>query len=553
MKMKKLLALLLALIMVVSTAACAGGGDKEPVADQGNDGDGAVTEVVFPLAEQKEFTIIMANDADWDAQMEANPLWQELQTKTNVKINIKRIPRTEAMTSLNNLLLTKDHWDGMFTAFMTDGEYSTLAAADYFMDVEHIITNEKICPNFVNRSMAGRETEIINALRTPDGGIYGLTSANTNPGAYLEGPILVNKPWVEAAGKKVEDIKTIEDLEFLFDYWSKNDMNGNGLKDEIPFLMYANNSEMHFEQLLGLYGIPTKDGTYENYITVVDGEVQFVPMMEGWKDWVKKAADWYSKGYIWEDAFAGPDVNTYFWETILASPIPVVGMHTTQYAMNADYMYDYVAIAPVKVEGYEARYYIHPGLKNTKAQVAVSKNCADPEILLAWFDQFLSLETSVRYQYGEQGEGWDYNEEGKIYFKTLTTEEQDELNKKTPSLKFITQAGVTLPTCYTDDDYQTKIVQSAKDEYRRNSYDLYEPYLTTESWPRPYFSAEQTEEIGKVRTDIMNLITLKRAQWVTGQANIEAEYDQFVQDLEKIGVDQLTAVMQEAYDNYIGK
>ena len=553
MKMKKLLALLLALIMVVSTAACAGGGDKEPVADQGNDGDGAVTEVVFPLAEQKEFTIIMANDADWDAQMEANPLWQELQTKTNVKINIKRIPRTEAMTSLNNLLLAKDQWDGMFTAFMTDGEYSTLAAADYFMDVEHIITNEKICPNFVNRSMVGREEQVIGALRTPNGGIYGLAGGNASSFAYLESPILLNKAWVEAAGKKIEDIKTIEDIEFLLAYWSKNDMNGNGLDDEIPYLLYENNSQRHMEAFLGLYGVPTKDGTYEIYVTVVDGEVQFVPLMDEWKTAVTKLADWYAKGYIWEDAFAGSDVNTYFWDTILASPIPIVGMMTSQSASNDNLNAEYVAIAPVKVDGYETRWYIHPGLKNTKAQIAVSKDCQDPEILLAWFDQFLSLDTTIRDQYGEEGEGWEYTDGGKILVKSLTSEEQNELNEKTPSLKWITQAGVTLPTCYTADDYANKLARAANQDTEDAIYEMYEPYLTTESWPRPYFSTEQTEEIGKVRTDIMNLITLKRAQWITGQANIEAEYDQFVQDLEQIGVDQLTAVMQEAYDNYIGK
>lgn len=552
MKMKKLLALLLALVTVVSLAACGGGGDKEPVADQGNDGDGAVTEVVFPLAEQKEFTIIMTNDADWDADLAANPLWQELQTKTNVKINVKRLPRTECMTALNNMLIAKEHWDGMITTFMTDGDYSTLAAAGYFMDIEDIITNEKICPNFVNRSMVGREEQIIGALTTPDGGTYGFAGGNMDQFAYLESPILLNKAWVEAAGKKIEDIKTMEDLEFLLDYWSKNDMNGNGIDDEIPYLMYANNSQRHMEAFLGLYGVPTKDGTYENYVTVVDGEVLFVPLLDQWKAAVKKLADWYAKGYIWEDAFAGPDVNTYFWDTILASPIPVVGMMTSQDVSNENLNAEYVAIAPVKVEGYETRWYIHPGLKNTKAQIAISKDCADPEILLAWMDQFLALETTIRYNYGEEGEGWELVD-GKYQIKALTTEEQNKLNEETPSLKWITQAGITIPTCYTADDYKDKMVRTEQDISNSAIYDLYEPYLTTESWPRPYLSTEQTEEIGKIRTDIMNLISLKRAQWVTGVSNIDAEYDQFVKDLEKMDVDKLTSIMQDAYDNYIGK
>ena len=556
MSMKKLLALLLALVMVFSITACGGNTDTDKDDSTGDStGDnGKVAEVVFPLETSKTFTIIMANDADWDEDLANNKLWNELQTKTNVKIEIKRIAKTEYGTALNNLLLSKEHWDGMFTSFLTNDEYSTLAAQDKFLDVKDIITNEKICPNFVSRSMAGREDTVLKGLTTPDGGVYGLAGGDMNPGTYLESPIQLYKPWVEAAGKKIEDIKTIEDLEFLLDYWAKNDMNGNGDKtDEIPYLIYANNSQRHMEAFLGLYGIATKDGTYENYVTVENGEVKFAPMQDAWKAAVKKLADWYDKGYIWEDAFAGSDVNTYFWDTILASPIPLVGMMTSANCGNTTHEENYVAIPPVKVEGYEPSWYVHPGMMNPKASIAISTECEDPEILLAWFDQFLALDTSVRYLYGEQGDQWDYADDGKIEILTLTQDELAKLQEETPSLKWITQGGVTLPTCFNAEDYESKIVVATAGQKKIDNYYLYESYLTDESWPRPYMSADQNDEIKVVRTDIMNLVKLKRAEWVTGKADIDAQYDQFVKDLETMGVDRLVKAMQAAYDNYIGK
>ncbi len=552
MKMKKLMALLLTLVMLVSLAACGGNGDSGN--EGGNEPGGTgLTEVVFPLAEQKEFTIIMANDEDWDEDMAENPLWQDLQTETNVKINIKRIPRTECMTSLNNMLLTKEPWDGMFSSFMTDGDYSTLAGSGFFMNIKDIITNEKICPNFVNRAMAGREDTILNALTTPDGGVYGLAGGDMIEGAMLESPILVNKPWVEAAGMKVEDIKTIEDLETLLQYWSENDMNGNGKQDEIPYLMYQNNSERHMEAFLGLYGISTKDGTYENYVTVEDGEVKFVPLMDGWKAAVKKLADWYAKGYIWDDVFSGSQVNAYFWDTILASPTPIVGMMTSATCGNTDLADQYVQIPPVTVEGYEVVWYNHPGQKNPKAAIAVSNTCKDPEILLAWFDQFLSLETSVRFQYGEEGEGWETTADGKISILELSYSEDQRLREDSPSLYHITAAGVTLPSCFTAKDYEEKIELNDEQLFRIKSNEIYKEYFSSEPWPRPYFSVEQNEKLGEIRQDIFNLVSLKRAEWVTGVSNIDVQYDQFVKDLEKMGVERLVKVMQEAYDNYIGK
>ena len=552
MNMKKLMALLLTLVMLVSLAACGGGGSSTNNDDNQPAGTG-VEEVVFPLAEQKEFTIIMANDDDWDEDMANNPLWQDLQEKTNVKINIKRIPRSEAMTSLNNMLLTKEPWDGIFSQFMTDGDYSTLAGSNFFMNVKDIITNEKICPNFVSRAMEGREDTVLNALTTPDGGVYGLAGGDMIKGAGLESPILVNKDWVEQAGMQVEDIKTIEDIETLLAYWSENDMNGNGKQDEIPYLLYQNNSQRHMEAFLGLYGIPTKDGTYENYVTVVDGEVQFVPMMDGWKDAVKRLADWYSKGYIWDDAFSGASVNAYFWDTILASPIPVAGMMTSQDCGNTDLADQYVQIPPVSVDGYEPVWYNHPSQNNPKASIAVSKTCEDPEILLAWFDQFLSLDTSIRYLNGEEGEGWEYTEDGKIRILELSYSEDQRLREDSPSLYHITAAGVTLPSCITAQDYEEKIELNEQQLFNITSYDMYEEYFSSEPWPRPYFTVEQNEELGKIRTDIFNLVTLKRAEWITGASNIDVQYDQFVKDLEKMGVDDLTEIMQDAYDSYMGK
>ncbi|MBQ7340640.1 MAG: hypothetical protein IJW41_00515 [Oscillospiraceae bacterium] len=552
MNMKKLIALLLTLVMLVSLAACGGGGSNNDNDDVQPGGTG-LEEVTFPLAEQKEFTIIMTNDDDWDEDLANNPLWQDLQTSTNVKINIKRIPRSEAMTSLNNLLLTKEPWDGMFTSFMSDGEYSTLAGSGFFMDVKDIITNEKICPNFVNRSLVGRESTALNALTTPNGGVYGLSGGNMLEGSGLESPILVNKDWVEQAGMEVEDIKTIEDLETLLAYWSENDMNGNGKQDEIPFLMYQNNSQRHMEAMLGLYGISTKDGTYENYVTVVDGEVQFVPLLDAWKDCVKKMAEWYANGYIWSDVFSGNSVNTYFWDTILASPIPIVGMMTAASCGNTDLADQYVQIPPVTVEGYEPVWYNHPGQMNPKAAIAVSKTCKDPEILLAWFDQFLTLENSLRFQYGEEGEGWEYTADGKISILELSYSEDQRLREDSPSLYHITAAGVTLPSCFTAADYEEKIELNDDQLFQIESYEMYEEYFVEEPWPRPYFSVEQSEELAKIRTDIFNLVNLKRAEWVTGASNIDVQYDQFVKDLERMGVDRLTEIMQDAYDNYIGK
>ncbi len=549
MQLKRLLTLLLALMMVISLAACGGNGEEETTVDPTAETTEAKPLVEFPLESSKSYTIIMANDEDWDESIAANKLWRTLQTETNVRITIKRIERTNYMEELNKMLLNGEQWDAIFTGFMTDDEYGTLATQDYFLDISDMITNEEICPNFVERSMAGREDTVLKSLTTPDGGIYGLGGGDMNPGASLTSPILVNKAWVEKAGKKVEDIKTIEDLEFLLDYWSKNDMNGNGKKnDEIPYLLYDEDAKCNMEAFLGLYGISTTDGIEDNYVVVENGTVKFAPSTDAWKAAVKKLSDWYGKGYIWSNAFNGTKAADAF-NKALASSTPVVGMLTANEAPSDAY----VAIAPVKVSGYEAAWFVDPIMKNTKASFGISKNCKEPEFLLAWFDRMLNLDNSVRYHYGEQLEEWDFTDDGHYEFLRLTEGEKAKQDEESPSLKTITEAGLTLPSCFTVEDYEKKIYLYADQQFAMDAYKLYESSLAKESWPRPYYSLEQRDDIDKVRTDVMNLVATKKAQWVTGAADIDAQYDQFVKDLETMGVNKMVAAMQAAYDVYLGK
>lgn len=545
MQLKKLLALLLALMMVVSLVACGGDGSDETTADPTVETTEPEPLVEFPLEQGKSYTIIMAHDEDWDEDFAANKLWRDLQSKTNVRITIKRIEKTNYMEELNKMLLAGEAWDAIFTGFLTEDEYATLATQDYFLDISDMITNEEICPNFVERSMAGREDTILKSLTTPDGGIYGLGGGDMNPGANLESPILVNKTWVEKAGKKVEDIKTIEDLEFLLDYWNKNDMNGNGKKsDEIPYLMYAEDAKCNMETFLGLYGISTT--SEDNYVVVENGTVKFAPTTDAWKAAAKKLNEWYTKGYIWDDAFTGTKAADAFRKALAGGN---VGMLTTNVAPSDDY----VAIAPVKVSGYTTAWYMNPAMENTKADFGISKNCKDPMFLLAWFDRMYALEESVRYNFGEQLEEWDYTEDGKYEFLRLTEGEKTKLDEESPSLKTITMDGLTMPSCFTEADYDKWIYLYPDQQFAMDAYKLYKSSVAKETWPRPYYSLEQRGEIDAVRADVMNLVSAKKAQWITGAADIDAQYDQFVKDLETMGVGKMVAAMQAAYDVYSGK
>ena len=68
--------------------------------------------------------------------------------------------------------------------------------------------------------------------------------------------------------------------------------------------------------------------------------------------------------------------------------------------------------------------------------------------------------------------------------------------------------------------------------------------MNDEVWPRPYLQAEQVSRAGQLRTDIFN------TKWITGEADIDATYDQFKSDLEKMGIEEFVSIYQSAYDAF---
>ena len=559
MKNKKFLALLLAGTMFLSVVGCGNqtesagesvNGESQTVASQ----SGASTEteeekgIVFPLEKEVTFDVMIPVGETEVDFVENCKFWQDLYEATNVKINLVEVIRADALSNLNSLFVAGKEPDAIFSAFIGDTDMSVMAANDLLLPLDEYFTDD-IMPNFTSRVLA-EKPDVMGAMAMSDGQVYTMPFCNALKGAYMECPFWINKVWVEKAGWKVEDIKTIDDLETVLTYFRDNDMNGNGdLTDEIPYIVKPSSSDNHLEAFLGLYGIATKDSTYENYVTVKDGKVIFAPMTAAWKDAIKKLADWFDKGLLWEETF------THTKETYQAArnngSRTVIGLYNGKQAPGVA-SEEYVPLLPVSVEGYETEWYLNSGGSGvTKGLFCVTRSCENPEILMAWLDQFYSLENYVRARYGEEEDGrWGYNADGKIEFYTLDADKTKELNETAPTI-YSYFTNLTPPGVITAEDYEERVALSGVQKVQTENLKMYEKYITDESWPRPYFAEEDSKRLSELRTDIFATLQLKRAEWITGVADIDAEYDNFIAELQKMGIEEFVQIMQETYDVYL--
>ena len=91
---------------------------------------------------------------------------------------------------------------------------------------------------------------------------------------------------------------------------------------------------------------------------------------------------------------------------------------------------------------------------------------------------------------------------------------------------------------------------TAATEKQQSRYDVYKDYLTKEIWPRPYTSQEDASRLSELRTDIFNTVSLKRAEWIAGESDIDADWEEFKASLDKMGIDEFIEIMQKNYDTY---
>lgn len=551
---KRTLAMLLAAIMLLSMAACA---QKSGQQSDGEPQTSAQTNektetkqdapeeagISFPLKEEVSFDLMVKYDGDLDAALAKCAWWQRLYEQTNVKINFITMPSENTMGVLNAMFAAGEEGDAILGgSIINEANLSLMAANGLLKPLNEFIDNLELMPNLNERVLA--ESPATKGLMTaPDGNIYSLIKYTGLPGHYMESPIWINKVWLDKAG--LEMPRTIEDLENVLIAFRDGDMNENGdTTDEIPYLVKSGDSSRHFEAILGLWGIATKDNANDNYCYVNDGKVIFAPASEAYKDAMITLNRWYEQGLIWSEAFTAND------ETLTAkfsSNTALFGMITVN-NLPAQIIDQYVVLEPVAVDGYEPNWFLHPGLLGTKGMFSLTRSCENPEVLMAWIDQMYSFENTVAINYGEEGDGRWSMVDGKFVANTLTSDENDRLKEEAPTFGSLI---LNPPSAFTVADYAERAEIPEVEMTGERNYEIYKDYLTDEIWPRPYISEDDVTRLSELRTDIFNTVSLKKAEWITGESDVEADWDAYIATLNSMGVAEFIDILQRNYDNYL--
>ena len=369
-------------------------------------------------------------------------------------------------------------------------------------------------------------------LTAEDGHLYYVPG--TNVANDYQPCLMYNQVWLDKAGMKAPE--TLDDFVELLRYFKDNDMNDNGdTSDEIPmsimadFLPYmfgpafgldlvsgfqvdaegnvsyayadSDNYKKYLEFLNGLY----KEGLLEADYTSLDRDMVI--------DRISKDLTGVAFDYSWAMSMMYSNVLPYYDNTAATA---------------------FVGAAPLS--GDSTGFYV--GRNSLAGMFGVSTKSYNIELAVKFLDYAMSDHCQDYYQWGIEGESYVVNADGSREY-TEKGKDNDWLQQFGINPAFVLPAAQSVES--TDilvADWHAEINRQLR-QYIKNP------------WPEIYATSKESDTVNLYMEDIQKKVTESGVDFITGKADIESGFDDYINDLEKLNLEEVVEVKQTQYNRYL--
>ena len=572
--MKKVLAFLLAAAMLsVSLAGCQsgtndGGSTTTPPADNGgssttqpaDDGEKsggeeggtykavpsggvAVSDAgVLPIVEEKTDMVVYIQQNLNVEKYETNKhtVWYE--DKTNVHVLWNAVPEQDATQKLNLLLASGQDLPDVIMSNLSTAMVVTNANQGIFTPLKDMIANYGY---WYNQAVA--KDDILGDIMTcPDGDQYCMPHVVISLPNCTAGRGWVNRNFMERSGvTKVPE--TTDEFRAMLQAFKDNDANGNGdPNDEIPWIG-SNNGWHSFgdNYILNSFLQYDRDNPYYIEDGVVQAAYDKDAYREGLRYWRSLAED----GLFDTTTFTQDNTQL---KQVFDGEIALVGFLALggQFAIceqMGDRSREYDSISTMTgPDGYHGVFY-NPYGSYSVASAAITTACKNPEMAFRWIDYRYDKEVCMRNRLGEPVVDYRIPEEGEMAVDGEPATYDPILQWGTVQNSHWNEGG----PCYNDFDNNNV---KGDDPYELQQYlwkamqDNYYPYVNDISCYRnanTFYAEEDSAIIADIEATLKDYIKQAMAQFVTGDLDIEKDWDQYLKNLEGMRYKELIDIYQK--------
>ena len=506
----------------------------------GNSNEG-LSELQMQQKENGGFSVVIPAGGNGRPEGLYQKAIERFESMTDVPITWEHMASVDGLNVLRQQVAAGEFPQVVIGNYFQPSDISQFAANGILIPIEDYI-NEKDTPNIYK--MFQERPQIRAALNAPDGHMYTLPGLKEFMPDYIENVMYINKVWLDKVGMEVPT--TLPELKKVLKAFKEKDPNGNGKADEIPLTFCTLSSSMYPEALLSSWGVATKFGTWDSCLAVQKGEVKFTPVMDEWRKMLEYYRDLYAEGLLDVEAFTQSGEQFTAKQQTPVSTIGVIWSNSNP-MLNED---EYIAIPPLSADGkVKPVWRIHPGYIGTKDFLVIFNSCQNPQNVLKWADKMYEIDNSIQNAWGDAAPNstFDFDQDGNVTWN----EPPEGQTISTYLYKCVLTGG--MPCWIPEDLYGTEKLPYYDEQKKKiDIYNMYEPYLDKETWPRPYYSVDEADRLSELTTDIFNLTETKRAKWICGQEELnDATWKKYISEMERMGSKEMIEIYQTAYDRYL--
>ena len=469
--------------------------------------------------------------------MEGLLVLDTLQEVTNIHFDITTANGAAEQDNFNLMIAAGDYCDiinGMsnFTAGL-----EAAVEQDIIQDLADVIPEK--CPNYW--AYLNKNTNTLMQAYTDAGYMPTICALTPEVGQEVVGPVL-RKDWLDEFGMEIP--KTFDEL---YDYLQK-------AKSEKNALFEVSSTDGLVLDLA--YGLNLYFGEMQytgSAFTAQDGKAIYSLTDENMKTYLKFMNRLYTDGLIPSDFFSetAEDVSASArldFGLGTNSLVSVSAANSSDIMMNITDDKFEMAVLPY-VNGGTTEAHTGPAsmcdtMKDNDAW-AFSVGCTNIDPLLEMVEFMFSDEGYLLTNYGVEGESYTMVD-GKPTYTELITNNPDGLSPFFAQYKYATNAASGFFPYIND-------MSKSFYDFNDNQWEVYDGLKSLSDCTYNYpayakMTAEETAEFSRIAAEITTYTDTRILEFITGAADIDADWDNYVSTIEGMGLQDMVDLKQAAYD-----
>jgi putative aldouronate transport system substrate-binding protein len=510
----------------------------------------------FPIVTEPTVLRILLSNGEQVSDFNENAFTQWLEEKSGLDLQIEVVNSTDAQTKLNLVLASGDLPDMLLGFPMTPSLLAQQGAEGIFIALNDLMAEYG---DETKRVFEDERPQLLPLNLSPDGNLYGLPEINECFHCFLSQKLWVYKPWLDTL--ELEVPTTTDEFEQMLIAFKEQDPNGNGIADEVPFSGsveglggWHNSVDQNLMNAFLFY-----DRIQHDRLLLIDGQVQAAYAQPGYAEGLRYLNRLYTEGLIDPNGLIqdnqgllqlGSQMEPHLLGAVSGG---WMGTYTIPQTLEqGGEMDNWIAIPPLMgPEGVQTAAYAPWGF--SVGRCVITNKATNPDVAFRFCDLLYSAEATMRNVFGVEGTDWIAPPEGEesidggqAAYRTLANWGEGQTNSAWR------QTGMTYRTS------EFRLSQSAVDQFvevplfiASNDMLPYAPPLES-LIPPLSFDDDASRELTEAQLSVKTYIDEMLIRFITGDADIDSEWDSYLETLNSQGLPQLLSIYQKAYDAQMG-